>query len=86
VLGDFVKAGTNIRGTAQRRGQPDGAGAAAGTGARYTQCVIELITDLARAEDRYAVDVLNDILRHAAAEAASANVPAAATKTEPAPR
>jgi hypothetical protein len=31
-------------------------------GRDYTQRVIELITDLALAEDRYAVDVLNDIL------------------------
>jgi hypothetical protein len=38
----------------------------------YPQRVIELITDLALAEDRYAVEVLNDVLRQPA-EAASGN-------------
>jgi hypothetical protein len=55
-------------------------------GRDYTQRVIELITDLALAEDRYAVDVLNDILRQTGAEAVPANGPTVATKTEPAPR
>jgi hypothetical protein len=36
---------------------------------------------LALAEDRYAVDVLNDILQQAAIENVPANGPAAATKT-----
>ena len=35
----------------------------------YPQRIIELITDLALAEGRYAVEVLNDILRQATTEA-----------------
>ncbi len=51
----------------------------------YTQRVIELITDLALAEDRYAGDVLTDILRQSPefVPAASPGVPLSA---EPAPK
>ena len=52
----------------------------------YPQRVVELITDLALAEGRYAVDVLNDILQQGAAEAIPANGPNVPVKTEPATR
>jgi hypothetical protein len=52
----------------------------------YTQRVIELITDLADIEGRYAVDVLNDVLRQAAAEPVPANGPTLPTAAQPAPR
>src|SRR5438034_8625328 len=42
-------------------------------GRDYSQRVVELISDLALAEDRYAVEVLNDILRQSAAPAVPAN-------------
>jgi hypothetical protein len=51
----------------------------------YTQRVIELITDLALAEDRYAVDVLNDILRESTASG-TANGPAVPAQVESAPK
>jgi hypothetical protein len=47
----------------------------------YTQRVIELITDLAIAEGRYAVEILNDILRQSA-EPRHANGPTVAAKAE----
>src|SRR5947209_3614263 len=52
----------------------------------YPQRIIELITDLALAEGRYAVEVLNDILQQATAEPASTNGPPVPGKTEPATR
>jgi hypothetical protein len=52
----------------------------------YPQRIIELVTDLALAEGRYAVDVLNDILRHATAEAESGNGPNRSGRAEPAAR
>jgi hypothetical protein len=52
----------------------------------YSQRVIEMITNLALAEGRYAVDVLNDILQQATAEAVSANGPNLPTKAEPTTR
>jgi hypothetical protein len=52
----------------------------------YPQRIIELITDLALAEERYAVDVLNDILQQALAESASANGPNLPKKGEAATR
>jgi hypothetical protein len=48
----------------------------------YAQRIIELITDLALAEGRYAVEVLNDILQQANAEAVPPNGPTAPVKTE----
>jgi hypothetical protein len=53
-------------------------------GRDYSQRVIELITDLALAEGRYAVDVLNDILHQAAAGPAPANGPGALGQAKPA--
>ncbi len=50
----------------------------------YPQRIVEFITDLALAEGRYAVDVLNDILQQAMADAVPTNGPAATGKTEPA--
>ena len=55
-------------------------------GRDYMQRIIELVTDLAVAEDRYAVEVLNDILRQPGAEALPANGPVAMMKTDAAPR
>src|SRR5260370_29137788 len=40
-----------------------------------TDAIVRVITNLAAAQDRSAVDVLNDILRQAPAEAVSANGP-----------
>jgi hypothetical protein len=50
----------------------------------YPQRVVELITDLALAEGRYAVDVLNDILQQGMPDAVRANGPAVTGKSEPA--
>ncbi len=52
----------------------------------YTQRIIELVTDLALAEDRYAVDILNDILHQATVEPVSANGPGMPLSAEPAPK
>ena len=52
----------------------------------YPQRIIELITDLALAEGRYAVDVLNDVLQQESAEAESRNGPDRAARVEPANR
>jgi hypothetical protein len=41
----------------------------------YTDAIVRVVTNLAAVEGRYAVDVLNDILRQAPAEAVSANGP-----------
>jgi hypothetical protein len=49
------------------------------------QWMIELVADLAHFEDRWAVAVLDDILRQPA-EAAAANGSAVPTKAEPAPK
>jgi hypothetical protein len=51
----------------------------------YTQRIIELITDLALAEDRYAGDVLSDILRQSP-ESVPANGPGVPLPAEPAPK
>ncbi len=48
----------------------------------YPQRVIELITDVALAESRYAVEVLNDILRQGEEQAVTANGPQIARTTE----
>jgi hypothetical protein len=50
----------------------------------YPQRIIELITELALVEERYAVDVLNDILQQEAAETESHNGPDRAARAEPA--
>jgi hypothetical protein len=50
------------------------------------QRMIDLVGDLARWEDRWAVDVLTDILRHQPTEPAPANGPEVPIKTEPATR
>jgi hypothetical protein len=50
------------------------------------QWMIELIGELARFEDRWAVDVLNDILGPAPAAALPGNGPDAARKAELAPK
>jgi hypothetical protein len=55
-------------------------------GRDYPQRIIEMITDLARAEGRYAVDVLNDLLQQATVEAESANGPDRSGRAEPATR
>jgi hypothetical protein len=55
-------------------------------GRDYPQRIVELITDLALAEGRYAVDVLNDILRQTPAEADHANGTQSPTQAEPATR
>jgi len=55
-------------------------------GRDYPQRVVELITDLAVAEGRYAVEVLNDILQQGAAEAVPTNGSNVPVKTEPATR
>ena len=52
----------------------------------YPAQVYELLAALAEIEDRYAGDVLTDILRHSTAEATSANGPAVPTKAESAPK
>jgi hypothetical protein len=49
------------------------------------QRLIELVTEVALFEDRWAVDVLSDMLRQPVA-AAAANGPAAPARTEPAPK
>jgi hypothetical protein len=49
------------------------------------QWMIDLVADLAHFEDRWAVDVLHDILRQTA-DGAPANGPAVPTKAEAAPR
>jgi hypothetical protein len=41
----------------------------------YTDAVVRVITNLAAIEDRYAVDVLNDILQQTPAESVSVNGP-----------
>jgi hypothetical protein len=51
----------------------------------YTQRVIELITDLALAEDRFAVEVLDDILQQSA-DPVPANGPSVSQPAEPAPK
>jgi hypothetical protein len=51
-------------------------------GRDYPQRVIELITELALAEERYAVEVLNDLLGQAG-EIMGANGPAAPAQAEP---
>jgi hypothetical protein len=50
------------------------------------QWMIDLIGDLARHEDRWAVDVVTDILSPEAAAARPANGASPAAKAEPAPR
>lgn len=55
-------------------------------GRDYVQRVIELISDVALAEDRYAVDVLTEVLQEEAAPHPAANGPATPQKTEPAAR
>jgi hypothetical protein len=52
----------------------------------YPQRMIELVTELALAEGRYAVDVLNDLLQQGAAEAVPASGPALPGRIEPATR
>ena len=52
----------------------------------YPAQVYELIAALALIEDRFAGDVLTDILKHAAAGASSANGPAVPATAEPASR
>ena len=49
------------------------------------QRMIDLVADLARFENRWAVDVLSDMLRQPVA-AAPANGPTVTTKAEPAPK
>jgi hypothetical protein len=49
----------------------------------YAAQVYDLIAALAMIEDRYAGDVLTDILRPSTAEASPGNGPAGATKGEP---
>ena len=49
------------------------------------QRMIDLVADLAHFEDRWAVDVLHDILRHPA-DSVAANGPAVPTMAEPAPK
>jgi hypothetical protein len=48
----------------------------------YVQRLVELVGDVALHEDRWAVDVVNDILRQPV-ESTSSNGPAAPTKAEP---
>lgn len=55
-------------------------------GSDYTDAVVRAITNLAAVEDRYAVEVLNDILRQATAEAVPANGPTGPSKAEPVPK
>jgi hypothetical protein len=50
----------------------------------YPQRIVEFITDLALAEGRYAVEVLNDILQQGTADAVPVNGPTVTGKTEPA--
>jgi hypothetical protein len=50
----------------------------------YAEAVVRVITNLAAVEDRYAVDVLNDILRQASAETTGADGSGTPTKAEPA--
>jgi hypothetical protein len=52
----------------------------------YAAQVYELLAALATLEDRYAGDVLTDILRFRAADAPAANGPAVPTKAERAPK
>jgi hypothetical protein len=52
----------------------------------YTQRVIELITDLALAEDRYAVDVLTDVLGQASFGRPHAIGPTVPAKAESVPK
>ena len=49
------------------------------------QRMIEVVGDLARFENRWAVDVLHDIL-HQPADSAATNGPTVPTKAEPAPK
>jgi hypothetical protein len=49
------------------------------------QWMIDLVADLAHFEDRWAVDVLHDILQHPA-DSVAANGPAVPTTAEPAPK
>jgi hypothetical protein len=55
-------------------------------GSDYIDTVVRVITNLAAVEDRYAVDVLNDILQQPPAENVPANGPAMPLKAEPKPR
>src|SRR5262249_16973545 len=48
----------------------------------YFQALYELLAALAEIENRYAGDVLTDILDHSDAQALSANGPQAATQTD----
>jgi hypothetical protein len=48
----------------------------------YFQSVYELLAALAEIEDRYAGDVLTDVLEHSDARALSANGPQASTQTD----
>jgi hypothetical protein len=50
------------------------------------QRMIDLVSDLARVEDRWAVTVLNDILQSAAAESVNTNGPSVPQKVDPATR
>jgi hypothetical protein len=50
----------------------------------YPQRVIEFLSDLAVAEDRYAVEVLNDILQQGSIGPAAANGPGSSAHIEPA--
>jgi hypothetical protein len=52
----------------------------------YPAQVYDLIAALALIEDRYAGDVLTDILRPLTADATPGNGPAGATKAEPTPK
>jgi hypothetical protein len=52
----------------------------------YPAQVYELIAALAMIEDRYAGDVLTDILKPATTDVTPANGPTVPTKAEPAPR
>jgi hypothetical protein len=49
----------------------------------YPQRIVEFITDLALAEGRYAVEVLNDLLQQGIVEEVPANGPTIMGKTEP---
>jgi hypothetical protein len=48
--------------------------------------VYELLAAVAEVEDRYAGDVLTDVLRHSAATASTSNGPGTTANVEPAPR
>jgi hypothetical protein len=51
----------------------------------YLTRVYELLAALAEIEDRYAGDILSDILRQSSPESVPANGPAAPTQPEPSP-